>query len=244
MEDVYRFWCRGLARHDTASIGIDPFRVNKKCVFNCDEMKTPMRNFLNESVAIDPRASAVLTFWFCEHDDAATYGRVHKKWFAKSDAFDIEARTRFLSLYEDAAAEKLVAWQQHAATCLALIVLLDQFPRNMFRGNARAFAADHLARAATHHVLAQGFDRTMLPVERQFVYLPLEHSESLADQEQCLALMRSLAVFEETKGLAVWAEKHRVIIARFGRFPHRNLALGRTNTPDEAAFLQQPGSSF
>jgi uncharacterized protein (DUF924 family) len=201
-----------------------------------------MRNFLNESVAID--AHAVLAFWFCAHDDAATYGQSHKKWFAKDDAFDAEIRARFLSLYEDAAAEELVVWQQHAATCLALIVLLDQFPRNMFRGDARAFAADHLARAAAHHALAQGYDQIMLPVERQFVYLPLEHSESLADQEQCLQLMKSLAVFEETKDLHIWAEKHRVIVARFGRFPHRNLALGRTNTPEEAAFLQQPGSSF
>lgn len=203
-----------------------------------------MRNFLNESVAIDARAHAILTFWFCEHGDISTYGRSHKKWFTKDDAFDADIRAHFLSLYEDAAAGKLVAWQQHAATCLALIVLLDQFPRNMFRGEARAFAADPLARAATHHALAQGFDQAMLPVERQFVYLPLEHSESLAEQEQCLALMKSLEMFEETKGLHVWAEKHRVIIARFGRFPHRNLALGRANTAEEAAFLQQPDSSF
>jgi uncharacterized protein (DUF924 family) len=203
-----------------------------------------MRNFLNESVLIDARANAVLAFWFCEHADATTYGRSHKKWFAKDDAFDAEIRTRFLALVEDATGGKLVAWQRHAATCLALIVLLDQFPRNLFRGDARAFAADRLAREAAHHALAQGYDQTMLPVERQFVYLPLEHSESLDDQERCLALMKSLAMFDETKDLHIWAEKHRVIIARFGRFPHRNLALGRTSTPEEAAFLQQPESSF
>lgn len=237
-------WCRILLKLDSISIGIAHFHVNHKSTFFDVEGLTPMRNFLNESVTIDARAHAVLAFWFCTHDDAATYGQSHKKWFTKDDVFDAEIRARFLSLYEDAAAEKLVAWQQHAATCLALIVLLDQFPRNMFRGDARAFAADHLARAATHHVLAEGYDRTMLPVERQFVYLPLEHSESLADQDQCLALMKSLTVFEETKGLHIWAEKHRVIIARFGRFPHRNLALGRTNAPGEADFLQQPESSF
>lgn len=236
--------CRILVKPDTFSICIDSAHVNKKSLFSHNEVSRLMGNFLNESVAIDTRARDVLAFWFCERDDAATYGRSHQKWFNKDDAFDAEIRARFLSLYEDAADNKLVAWQQHAAACLALIVLLDQFPRNMFRGEARAFAADPLARAATHHALAQGFDRTMLPVERQFVYLPLEHSETLAEQEQCLALMKSLAEFEETKGLHVWAEKHRVIIARFGRFPHRNFALGRANTAEETAFLQQPDSSF
>ena len=114
----------------------------------------------------------------------------------------------------------------------------------MFRGSARAFATDAMAREATRHALAQGFDRVLKPVERQFIYLPLEHSESLADQEQCLQLMQQLSAFDETSDLHVWAEKHLVIIRRFGRFPHRNVALGRPSTADEVEFLKQPGSDF
>lgn len=187
----------------------------------------------------------VLDFWF--GTGAGTdggRGTSRRQWFQKSAVFDDEIRARFLPLYERAAAGELAGWHGDAQDCLALIVVLDQFPRNMFRGSDRAFAADHLARAATAHALAQGFDREMLPVERMFVYLPLEHSESLPDQERCLALMKQLAPYPETGDLHVWAEKHRVIIARFGRFPHRNAALGRESTPEEIEFLQQPGSGF
>ena len=129
-------------------------------------------------------------------------------------------------------------------SCLALILTLDQFPRNMFRGSARAFAADALALETTQHALQQGFDREMKPVERQFVYLPLEHSESLENQQHCLKLMLELSAFPETRDLHIWAEKHLVIIRRFGRFPHRNAALGRESTVEELAFLKEPGSGF
>ncbi len=114
----------------------------------------------------------------------------------------------------------------------------------MFRGSARAFATDALARAAASLIVDQGWDRGLTPDERMFAYLPFEHSESLADQERCLALMREISAFPETADLPKWAEAHLVIIRRFGRFPHRNAVLGRASTPEELEFLNQPGSSF
>ena len=183
----------------------------------------------------------ILAFWFGESDD---YGKSRLQWFKKDATFDEEIRRLFLSTYEAAASGQLADWKNAAQSCLALIVVLDQFPRNMFRGSARAFVADALAFAAANHALLRGFDREMKPVERQFVYLPLEHSESLSDQEHCLKLMLELSGFPETRDLHVWAEKHLVIIRRFGRFPHRNVALGRQSTAEEIAFLTEPGSGF
>ena len=180
-------------------------------------------------------ANGVLKFWF---------DRDRKAWFEKNPAFDEEIRQRFLPLYELGAAAKLETWQQTPKNCLALIVLLDQFPRNMFRGSAKAFAADPLARAAAGMVLDNGWDKALTPDERMFAYLPFEHSESLADQERCLALMKEIAVFPQTADLPKWAQAHLAIIRRFGRFPHRNAALGRESTPEETEFLKQPGSSF
>lgn len=187
--------------------------------------------------AMDPRATEVLSFWFRGPEK-------RKAWFEKDPAFDAEIRARFLPLYENAAAGALARWQASPGDCLALVVALDQFPRNMFRGSARAFAADPLALATAKHAIARGHDRAMLSVERQFLYLPLEHSESLADQERCLQLMREIAVFPETADLPRWAQAHLDIIRRFGRFPHRNAALGRDSTPAEVAFLKEPGSGF
>jgi uncharacterized protein (DUF924 family) len=174
-------------------------------------------------------------FWF---------GSDRKAWFEKNPAFDEEIRRRFFSLYELAAAERLEDWKKTPAGCLALVLLLDQCPRNMFRGSAKAFAADPLARCAARIILDNGWDKAMTPDERMFAYLPFEHSESLPDQERCLALMKEIAVFPATADLPKWAEAHLVIIRRFGRFPHRNAALGRESTPEEAEFLKQPGSSF
>lgn len=179
--------------------------------------------------------SDVLDFWF---------KRDRKFWFEKNPALDEEIRARFLPLFERAMRGELKTWHENSSSCLALVILLDQFPRNMFRGGARAFAADSLARDAAGVILKNGWDKTMTPDERMFAYLPLEHSENLADQERCLALMNEIAVFPETADLPKWAEAHRVIIRRFGRFPHRNAALGRASTPEEIEFLKQPGSSF
>ncbi len=184
----------------------------------------------------DTRAEEVLRFWF---GSGAEYGRPRAQWFEKNAAFDAEIRARFLPLIEEAAAGGLAAWCGTAAQCLALIVALDQFPRNMFRGAGRAFATDPLALGAARHAVAQGYDRTMLPVEKTFVYLPFEHSESLADQELCCELMKSLDP-EQLR----YALRHKEIIERFGRFPHRNALLGRASTPEEIEFLKEPGSGF
>jgi uncharacterized protein (DUF924 family) len=183
--------------------------------------------------AVNPQE--VRDFWF---------GSDRKAWFEKNPAFDEEIRRRFFSLYELAAAERLEDWQKNPADCLALVLVLDQFPRNMFRGSAKAFAADHLARATARVILDNGWDKAMTPDERMFAYLPFEHSESLADQESCLALMQEISLFPEMADLPKWAEAHLVIVRRFGRFPHRNAALGRASTPEEIEFLKQPGSGF
>jgi uncharacterized protein (DUF924 family) len=176
----------------------------------------------------------VLDFWF-----GRPRGEPRKRWFEKDAAFDAEIRQRFLPLHEALAAGLHADWLEDAQGCLARIVVLDQFPRNMFRGTPRAFATDALALAAARHAVAQGHDRGLLPVERQFVYLPFEHSESLADQERACELMRPLG--EE---LYDWALRHKRVVERFGRFPHRNAILGRESTPEEVEFLKQPGSGF
>jgi uncharacterized protein (DUF924 family) len=179
----------------------------------------------------------VLEFWF-----GKPVGAPQKRWFEKNDAFDAEIRARFLPLLERVAASG--EWLDGAEPCLARIVVLDQFPRNMFRGAARAFATDALALSAAKHAIAAGYDRGMLPVERQFIYLPFEHSESLADQETACELSKPLDAFAETPDTYRYAVAHRDIIRRFGRFPHRNAILGRPSTPEEIEFLKGPGSSF
>jgi uncharacterized protein (DUF924 family) len=183
----------------------------------------------------------VLLFWF---GPASERGKAHKHWFVKSEAFDLEVRQRFLAVYEEAAAGKLTHLKESAADCLALIVLLDQFPRNMFRGTLRAFATDPLALETARHAVDRGFDRSLLPVERLFVYLPFEHSEALADQDRSCDLTRALDAYPETNDVYRYALAHRDIIRRFGRFPHRNAILGRASTPEELEFLKGPGSSF
>jgi len=183
----------------------------------------------------------VLLFWFGGPDER---GKRHKRWFEKSDAFDREVRGRFLALYGEAAAARRAHWMSHPDECLALILVLDQFPRHMFRGTAKAFAADALALQTARHALAQGYDRAMRPVERLFAYLPFEHSEALADQIAACELTRPLEAFPETADAYPYAVRHREIIERFGRFPHRNEALGRASTPEEIEFLKQPGAGF
>lgn len=190
---------------------------------------------------MNDRVQAIFDFWFGGPD---VRGQSRKEWFQKVEAFDEAIRTQFLADYELAAAGQYENWLREPVSCVSLAVVLDQFPRNMFRGSARAFATDAKARDVARHAIAKGFDQQLLPVERSFLYLPLEHSESLADQVECVALMKTLSVFPETKDLHIWAEKHRVIVERFGRFPHRNAALGRESTPEEIEFLKQPGSGF
>lgn len=188
-----------------------------------------------------PRAAEVLLFWF---GAPAERGKRHKRWFEKSEAFDREVATRFRGLHESAARGELAGWRERADECLALILVLDQFPRHLYRHTARAFATDALALEAARHALARGYDAQMRPVERLFAYLPFEHSEVLADQELACTLIEPLQAFPETEDAYRYAAAHRDIIRRFGRFPHRNAALGRASTPAEAEFLKQPGSSF
>ena len=181
----------------------------------------------------------VIAFWFSECDDTGAPIR-RTAWFAKDDAFDDDIRAQFSDdvtataegRHDDMAADP------HGA--LALVILLDQFPRNLFRGTAQAFAADPKARTVADDAIAHGFDHRLPPVMRQFLYLPFEHSENLADQDRAVTLFKAMNDPELLK----WAVRHRDIIARFGRFPHRNAALGRPGTPEEIAFLDEPHSSF
>ncbi len=175
----------------------------------------------------------VLGFWFGPG--------MKERWFKKDPAFDAEVLARLGALHDKAAAGELGDLRDSALGCVALVVLLDQVPRNLFRGQARAFATDAAARALTGHALAQGFDAALTQDQRGFLYMPLEHSESLTDQDLSLRLT---AMLVEDPGWHEWALPHRDIIARFGRFPHRNAALGRQSTPEELAFLEQPNSSF
>jgi len=159
-----------------------------------------------------------------------------KGWFEKIQAVDDEIRRLFLGIHEDAAAGKLSAWENSAEGALALLLLLDQFPRNMFRGDKRAFATDAQARAVASRAILNGFDGAF-PDMRSFFYLPFEHSENLADQERGIALYKAA---DDADGLK-WAQIHYDIIKKFGRFPHRNAVLGRTTTPDEQKFLDDGG---
>ena len=160
-----------------------------------------------------------------------------KGWFEKNAELDEEIRRRFLPIHEAAAAGKLGAWEQNAEGALALLILLDQFPRNLFRGQARAFATDPLARAIAAAAIVRGFDAQAEAGMRTFFYLPFEHSEDLADQERGVAFYKAAG---DADGLK-WAEVHADIIRRFGRFPHRNPVLGRVTTPEEQAFLDSGG---
>jgi uncharacterized protein (DUF924 family) len=174
----------------------------------------------------------VLRFWFDE--------TTPKQRFEKDAAFDAEVRRRFLALHETLAAQPRETLLRDARTALAAIVVFDQMPRNMFRGTARAFATDPQALDIADAAVASGFDRGLTKDERLFCYLPFEHAEDSAAQARCIALMSGLG----DPDLIKWAEMHKAIIDRFGRFPHRNAALARPSTPEEIEFLKEPGSSF
>jgi len=185
----------------------------------------------------------VLDFWFGV-PASPERGRSRKSWFAKDDAFDAEIRDRFLDVHERAAAGELSEWERTPLAALALAIVLDQFPRNMFRGQSRAFASDALALRVARRMVERRFDRLLRPVERWFAYLPFEHAEDLAAQRRSLALFGGLSSEKDSAGTIDYAYRHYAIIARFGRFPHRNAVLGRQSTPAETEFLTQPGSSF
>lgn len=175
-----------------------------------------------------PTADAIIAFWREAGPD---------RWFAKDDAFDAAIRARFLGAYEAAAAGTLTGWQDTAEGCYALILLLDQFPRNLFRGSSRAFATDAQARAVADAAIARGFDHAFELPERRFFYVPFMHSEELADQQRCVALCEAA---DDAEGVH-HAVIHHDIIRDFGRFPHRNPVLGRDTSPEEHAFLTSGG---
>ena len=185
--------------------------------------------------------SEVLDFWL-GRADSPLRGRARKAWFVKSDEFDREVRERFSRLWETAWRGELKVWLDTPLAALALVVVLDQFPRNMFRGKPQAFASDALALATAQGIVERRFDRLLRPIERAFVYLPFQHAEDLEAQR------RSLAFYEELARLGVdhlqFARRHHDIVARFGRFPHRNEILGRVSTAEEIEFLKKPGSRF
>lgn len=188
----------------------------------------------------------VLAFWFGA-PGSAQHGTVRAQWFTKRDAFDEEVRRGFLPTVEAAERGELVEWDGQAATPrhrLALLIVCDQFPRNLFRGQPRAFGLDARARETARAMVARGDDLQLAPLERWFVYLPFEHSESRDDQRESLRLFGLLRDDPLAGGGWEWAVRHAEVIERFGRFPHRNAALGRADTPEEADFLRQPGSRF
>ena len=170
----------------------------------------------------------VVAFWTTAGPD---------RWFAKDEAFDSRFRRTFGDTHFAAARRELDGWADTAEGALALLILLDQFPRNVFRGTGHAFATDPLARRFARLAVDAGHDQALPPDLRPFVYLPFQHSESMADQDRSLALFQALPRRPDDR----WAEHHHAVVARFGRFPHRNAALGRETTPEEAEFLKADG---
>lgn len=192
--------------------------------------------------------SAILDFWFLP-PTAVGYGQARAEWFCKSEAFDTEIRHRFAPAIMQCIAAGDLSPEQHAALsveqALARIILLDQMTRNAFRDTAQAFAGDALALSSSLALLASGRDLQLGAVQRWFIYLPLEHAEDLPLQERSVALFAQLAQEQPYLMSAYeYAVKHRDVIARFKRFPHRNQILGRSSSSEELAFLQQPGSRF
>lgn len=188
-------------------------------------------------------AQQVLDFWFGPRS-SGEHGLARKVWFRKDPGFDNLIRDRFGALHARLEAGESVGWGESPDSLLARIIVLDQFSRNMFRDTPRAYASDALALECAGTMVDRGWDMGLLPVQRMFVYLPFEHSERMADQDRCVALMQRVAEDARLAEMPAWAEKHRVVVARFGRFPHRNAILGRECTAEEVEFLRQPGSSF
>ncbi len=188
-------------------------------------------------------AQEILDFWF-QGDRVAA----RPVWFQKNDAFDAEIRARFAALLPAARAGGMDGWAATPQGALALCILLDQFPRNLFRGSAEAFAGDAHARAiARQAVLRDRLDLQLTTTERSFLYLPFEHSEAMADQDLSVALFEGLRddPARRAPGASIdYAWRHWLVIRRFGRFPHRNAVLGRANTAAEATYLAQPGAGF
>jgi uncharacterized protein (DUF924 family) len=191
----------------------------------------------------DPtKAQEVLDFWFGREGEPG-YGEFREAWFRKDPEFDQLIRDRFEALHEAAATGGLEGWKEEARGCLALVILLDQFPRNMFRGDPRSYATDRKAQETAEHAVDRALDRELPAFQRMFLYMPFMHSEDLEHQRRSVELFRALGD-PDAPNPPEYAVRHMEIVERFGRFPHRNEVLGRRTTPEEAEFLTQPGSSF
>lgn len=189
-------------------------------------------------------AQSILDFWFLPQDTAG-YGLARSIWFTKDPNFDAQIRTQFGTWVEQALAGALSEWEAAPESALALILLLDQFTRNIYRDTPLAFAGDSRALRLAQNMVEAGMDRALLTVQRAFVYLPFEHAEDSAMQARSVALFKRLQ--QETGGHLLeldYAVQHQKIIARFQRFPHRNAILSRISTPEEQVFLAQPNSGF
>lgn len=197
-----------------------------------------------EHAALDPAARAVLDFWFGE-PGSPQFGQDSKRWFARDPAFDAALRERFGAKLAAARRGDCDNWQGSPLGALALIVVLDQFSRNVLRDSADAFAGDARALQVARRMVATLADRRLpSPYHRAFAYLPFEHDESLAGQRESVRLFEALEQETGARGYLSSARRHAEIIERFGRFPHRNAVMGRPSTDEEIAFLREPGSSF
>jgi uncharacterized protein (DUF924 family) len=192
---------------------------------------------------VPSRAGEILDFWFGREGDPE-YGQFRDEWFRKDPTFDARVTEQFADLYEEAAAGKLDGWRDDAASCLALVIVLDQFPRNMFRGDGRTHAEDDRALGASRYAVEHALDRELPAFQRMFLYMPFMHSENVEDQRRSVELFERLAGEEGAPDVVSYAVSHRDIVEQFGRFPHRNEILGRATTPKEAVFLTTEGSSF
>ena len=203
---------------------------------------------MNDAEAIDPQAASVLAFWFGApgSSERETYREL---WFRKSEAVDRQIAEEFGPLIERALRGELADWSREPQGALAQILLLDQFTRNVFRDTPRAFAGDARALATATAIVGRRQDEALPVLQRSFVYMPFEHAEGLGAQDEAVRLFSRLVDSAvppsvDLKNMLDYAHKHRAVIQRFGRFPHRNAILGRHSTPDEIAFLQEPGSRF
>lgn len=198
---------------------------------------------------MEAKIQEILEFWFGSLDQPVPVEK-KKMWWTKSDATDGEIRTRFEETLQAAARGEYDAWKETPQGALALILLFDQFSRNIYRGTPQAFAQDHLALELARSMVESGQDQALPTLQRTFVYMPFEHAEDLDAQRRCLDLFACLVEDapathkEQCLDYHGYAQRHHEIIERFGRFPHRNKILGRDSTPEEVEFLKQPGSSF
>ncbi|HKP56393.1 MAG TPA: DUF924 family protein [Polyangiales bacterium] len=203
------------------------------------------------SVTVTVAPEDVLWFWLGDLDgDGLAEQGVAQRWWRKDAALDQEIHAKFEATWQAIMAGDREAWLRGPHSRLAYVIVLDQFSRNMFRGSAQAFAGDERALAAAAEGVERGMDRMLHGHERVFFYMPYMHSEQLAMQDRALELFSAQRdqvqgrAFDAISGNVDFARRHRDVIVRFGRFPHRNAAVGRESTPEEVAFLKQPGSSF